>query len=507
MSETLADLSLAELAERLSRREATAVEATRAALARIEALEPTLHAFLTVTAESALVEAERVDRERAAGRPLSPLAGVPIALKDIFCTAGVRTTCASRILGDYVPPYDATVVTRLKAARAVLVGKTNMDEFAMGSSTENSAFGVTRNPWDPDRTPGGSSGGSAAAVAAGEAAGALGTDTGGSIRQPAALCGVSGLKPTYGRVSRYGMVAFASSLDQAGPFGRSALDCALLLEAIAGHDPLDSTSVDRPVPPCAEALRRAGEGGARGLTIGLPREFFGEGLDPEVARLTREAARTFEGLGARLVEVSLPYSMRGLPAYYIVAPAEASSNLARYDGVRYGYRARAPESLLDMYERTRAEGFGPEVKRRILLGTYALSAGYYEAYYLKASQVRTLVARDFERAFAAADLLLTPTSPTTAFPLGAKTGDPLQMYLSDVYTIPANLAGLPALSIPCGFAGGLPVGVQLIGRPFDELTLLKAAHAYQQVTDHHRRRPPLAAGGPGGPAPGGQVRP
>jgi aspartyl-tRNA(Asn)/glutamyl-tRNA(Gln) amidotransferase subunit A len=511
--DALADLSLAELAVRLARREVTTRAATEAALARIEALEPTLHAFLTVTAEAALAEADAVDRDRAAGRPLPALAGVPIALKDIFCTKGVRTTCASKILGNYVPVYDATVVARLKAARAVLVGKTNMDEFAMGSSTENSAFGVTRNPWDPGRTPGGSSGGSAAAVAAGEAFGSLGTDTGGSIRQPAALCGVSGLKPTYGRVSRYGMVAFASSLDQAGPFGRSALDCALLLEAIAGHDPLDSTSVDQPVPPYAADLERAGEGVTKGLRIGVPREFFGEGLDPEVERLVREAGAVFESLGARLVDVSLPYSMRGLSAYYIVAPAEASSNLARYDGVRYGYRTASPESLLDMYERTRAEGFGAEVKRRILIGTYALSSGYYDAYYLKASQVRTLIARDFERAFGQADLLLAPTSPTAAFPLGAKVDDPLQMYLSDVYTIPANLAGLPAMSIPCGFtradaadgngpgaylSGGavayVPVGLQLIGRPFDEPGLLKAAHAYQQVTDHHRRRPALDTG-------------
>ncbi len=499
MPEMLADLSLSELAARLAGRQVTARAAAEAALARIAALEPTLHAFLLVTADTALAEAEAVDRDRGAGRSLPPLAGVPLALKDLFCTKGVRTTCASRILGNYVPVYDATVVARLKAARAVLLGKTNMDEFAMGSSTENSAFGVTRNPWDPNRTPGGSSGGSAAAVAAGEAFGALGTDTGGSIRQPAALCGVSGLKPTYGRVSRYGMVAFASSLDQAGPFGRSALDCALLLEAIAGHDPLDSTSVDRPVPPYAAELERAGEGAARGLTIGVPREFFGEGLDPEVERLVREAGTVFEQLGARLVDVSLPYSMKGVSAYYIVAPAEASSNLARYDGVRYGYRTPAPESLLDMYERTRAEGFGAEVKRRILIGTYALSSGYYDAYYLKASQVRTLIARDFERAFATADLLLAPTSPTPAFPLGAKVHDPLQMYLNDVFTIPANLAGLPAISIPCGFArggpfDGLPVGLQLIGRPFDELGVLKAAHAYQQATDHHRRRPPAARG-------------
>ncbi len=500
---SLADLSLAELTTRLTRREVTSRAAAEAVLARIEALEPTLHAFLTVTAGAALAEADAVDRDRASGRPLPALAGAPIALKDIFCTNGVRTTCASKILGTYVPVYDATVVARLRAARAVFVGKTNMDEFAMGSSTENSAFGVTRNPWDPGRAPGGSSGGSAAAVAAGEAFGSLGTDTGGSIRQPAALCGVVGLKPTYGRVSRYGMVAFASSLDQGGPFGRSALDCALLLEAIAGHDSLDSTSVDRPVPPYAATLERAGEGGARGLRIGVPREFFGEGLDPEVERLVREAGRAFESLGARLVDVSLPYSMRGLSAYYIVAPAEASSNLARYDGVRYGYRTPSPESLLDMYERTRAEGFGAEVKRRILIGTYALSSGYYDAYYLKASQIRTLIARDFEQAFGQADLLLAPTSPTAAFPLGAKVDDPLQMYLSDVYTIPANLAGLPAMSIPCGFtradaADGngpgayLPVGLQLIGRPFDESGLLKAGHAYQQVTDHHRRRPSSA---------------
>jgi aspartyl-tRNA(Asn)/glutamyl-tRNA(Gln) amidotransferase subunit A len=474
----------------------TARALTEAVLARVETLEPTLHAYLTVTADPALSEAEAVDRDRAAGRPLPALAGVPVALKDLFCTRGVRTTCGSKILGNYVPVYDATVVARLRSGRAVLVGKTNMDEFAMGSSTENSAFGVTRNPWDPSRAPGGSSGGSAAAVAAGEALGALGTDTGGSIRQPAALCGVSGLKPTYGRVSRYGMVAFASSLDQAGPFGRSALDCALLLDAVAGHDPLDSTSVDRPAPPIAPDLERAGKGAAKGLRIGLPREFFGEGLDPAVERLVRETAKTFGSLGATVVDVSLPTSMQGICAYYIVAPAEASSNLARYDGVRYGYRTPSPESLLDMYERTRAEGFGAEVKRRILIGTYALSSGYYDAYYLKASQVRTLIARDFEQAFAKADLLLTPTAPTPAFELGEKTEDPLQMYLNDVYTIPVNLAGLPAISIPCGFAPvdgrPLPVGAQLIGPAFEEARVLRASHAYQQATDHHARRPPDA---------------
>ncbi len=487
----LADLSLAEVAGRLARREVTSRALTEAVLARIRAAEPTIHAFLEVTADAALAEADAVDRDRAAGRALPPLAGVPVALKDVFCTKGVRTTCGSRILGNFVPVYDATVVARLKAARAVLLGKLNMDEFAMGSSTENSAFGATRNPWDPSRTPGGSSGGSAAAVAAGEAYGTLGTDTGGSIRQPAALCGVTGLKPTYGRVSRYGMIAFASSLDQAGPFGKSALDCAYLLDAIAGHDPLDSTSVDRAAPDAVEAI---GRGAAlKGLRIGLPGEFFGEGLDPEVARLVREAAKTFESLGATLVEVSLPASMQGICAYYIVAPAEASSNLARYDGVRYGHRTKSPESLLDMYERTRAEGFGTEVKRRILIGTYALSSGYYDAYYLKASQVRTLIARDFERAFAKADLLLTPTSPTPAFELGAKTDDPLEMYLNDVYTIPVNLAGLPGLSVPCGFSGGLPVGAQLIGPAFEEPRLLRAAHAYQQVTHHHQMRPRLVS--------------
>jgi aspartyl-tRNA(Asn)/glutamyl-tRNA(Gln) amidotransferase subunit A len=489
----LADLALAEASGRLARKEITARALTEAVLERVRSLDTVLHAYLTVTADTALAEAEAVDRERAAGTPLPPLAGVPVALKDLFCTRGVRTTCGSRILERYVPVYDATVVARLRSARAVLLGKLNMDEFAMGSSTENSAFGVTRNPWDPSRAPGGSSGGSAAAVAAGEALGTLGTDTGGSIRQPAALCGVSGLKPTYGRVSRYGMIAFASSLDQAGPFGRSAMDCALLLDAIAGHDPLDSTSVDRPVPVTADILAKEGEGAARGLRLGIPREFFGEGLDPEVERLVRSAAEAFTSVGATLVDVSLPTSMQGIAAYYIVAPAEASSNLARYDGVRYGHRTASPESLLDMYERTRAEGFGAEVKRRILLGTYALSSGYYDAYYLKASQVRTLIARDFEQAFAKADVLLTPTAPTPAFPLGAKTDDPLAMYLNDVYTIPVNLAGLPGISIPCGFSEGLPVGLQLVGRPFDEPTLLAAAHAYQRVTDHHTRRPPSDA--------------
>jgi aspartyl-tRNA(Asn)/glutamyl-tRNA(Gln) amidotransferase subunit A len=415
---------------------------------------------------------------------------MPVALKDNLCTRGVRTTCGSRILESFVPPYDATAVRRLREAGAVVLGKTNLDEFAMGSSTENSGFFPTRNPWDLDYVPGGSSGGSAAAVAAGEALAALGSDTGGSIRQPASLCGVVGLKPTYGRVSRYGLVAFASSLDQIGPLALDVHDCALVLQVISGHDPHDSTSVDLPVPDFAAAL----EGGVRGVRVGLPTEFFGEGLQPEVRQAVLDAVRVLEGLGARVEEVHLPTLEYALPTYYLIACAEASSNLARYDGVAYGYRSPRARDLYTLYSRTRAEGFGPEVKRRIMLGTFALSAGYYEGFYKKAQQVRTLVRRDFDRCFQEVDVLAAPTSPVAGFRLGERTADPLQMYLADVYTIPVNLAGLPGISVPCGFAGALPVGLQLVGRPFDEATLLRVAHAYQQATDWHRRRCPLRRG-------------
>jgi aspartyl-tRNA(Asn)/glutamyl-tRNA(Gln) amidotransferase subunit A len=484
---SLTGLTLHELGARYRERSLTPTEVTRAHLARIEALDPQVCAYLTVTAEAALAAAAGADARFAAGAPRGLLDGVPLAVKDLLCTRGVRTTCGSRILDSYVPPYDATVVARLHAAGAVLLGKCNMDEFAMGSSTENSAYFTTRNPWDLERVPGGSSGGSAAAVAADLAVATLGSDTGGSIRQPAAFCGTVGLKPTYGRVSRYGLVAFASSLDQIGPFARDVRDAAAVLQVIAGADPLDSTSVDVPVPDYGAAL----DGGVEGLRLGVPREYFIEGLDPEVERLVRAAIETLRGLGAHPEPVSLPHSEYGLAAYYLIAPAEASSNLARYDGVKYGLRAPGGRDLIDMYGRTRAAGFGAEVKRRIMLGTYALSAGYYDAYYGKAQRVRTLVRRDFEQAWERVDLIVAPTTPGVAFRMGEKA-DPLQMYLNDVFTIPVNLAGLPGISIPAGFtAAGLPVGLQLIGRAFDEPTLLRAAHAYEQATGWAARKPRL----------------
>ncbi|APC09266.1 Asp-tRNA(Asn)/Glu-tRNA(Gln) amidotransferase subunit GatA [Neomoorella thermoacetica] len=479
-------LTAHELSDLLNRKEISSEEATAAIIDRIEAVDGRVQAYLTRTAEQALEQARAVDAARARGETLGPLAGVPMALKDNLCTEGVRTTCSSRMLADWVPPYDATVVRRLKEAGAVMLGKLNMDEFAMGSSTENSSFFPTRNPWDLERVPGGSSGGAVAAVAAGEAYFALGSDTGGSIRQPASFCCVVGMKPTYGRVSRYGLVAFASSLDQIGPITRDVTDCALVLEAIAGHDPLDSTSADLPVPDYRSALKPE----VKGLKIGVPREYFGAGMEPEVAAIVRRAIAKLEELGAVCEETSLPHTEYALPAYYLVAPAEASSNLARYDGVSYGLRVPGKD-IIEMYMNTRSQGFGPEVKRRIMLGTYALSSGYYDAYYLKALKVRTLIRRDFEAAFEKYDLLATPTSPTVAFRLGEKAGDPLAMYLSDLCTIPINMAGLPALSLPCGFSQGLPVGLQLIGRPFAEATLLQAAYAFEQSTEYHRRRPEL----------------
>ena len=458
-----------------------------ASLARIRALDGSLHAFLRLTEGEARAAAKASAQRRANGKGLGPLDGVPVALKDIFCMEGVETTAGSKILRGYVPPYDATVVRKLKQAGAVIVGKLNMDEFAMGSSTENSAFGPTRNPWDLARTPGGSSGGSAAAVAARMVPGTLGTDTGGSIRQPAALVGCVGMKPTYGRVSRFGVIAFASSLDQVGPFAQDVKGVAWLLAAIAGHDPDDQTSSPRPVPDYAARL----DGGVRGLRIGVPREYFGEGLAPEVEKAVRLGMEKLRGQGCELREISLPNSPHAIATYYLVATAEASSNLARYDGVRYGHRAGANQ-LLEMYEKTRAEGFGAEVKRRIMLGTYALSAGYYDAYYLRAQKIRALIRRDFDRAFSSVDAVVSPTSPTTAFKLGEKLGDPLAMYLNDVYTVPANLAGLPGISVPCGFDGrGLPIGLQLIGKPFDEETLLRIARAAEP--DEHRL-PPLVEG-------------
>jgi aspartyl-tRNA(Asn)/glutamyl-tRNA(Gln) amidotransferase subunit A len=455
-----------------------------ASLARIRAVDGKLHAFLRLTEDEAHAAAKTAARRRANRKPAGPLDGIPIALKDIFCMEGVETTCGSKILRGYVPPYDATVVRKLKQAGAVIVGKLNMDEFAMGSSTENSAYGPTMNPWDLSRTPGGSSGGSAAAVAARLVPGTFGTDTGGSIRQPAAMVGCVGMKPTYGRVSRFGVIAFASSLDQVGPFAQDVRGVAYLLAAVSGYDENDQTSSMRPVPDYAAALDR----GVRGLRIGVAREYFGEGLSPEVERAVRAGTEKLRGLGCEVRDISLPNSPHAIAAYYIVATAEASSNLARYDGVRYGYRARAGQ-LLEMYEKTRAEGFGAEVKRRIMLGTYALSAGYYDAYYLRAQKVRALIRRDFDQAFATVDAVVSPTSPTTAFRLGEKLDDPLAMYLSDVYTVPVNLAGLPGISVPCGFdSKGLPVGLQLIGKPFEEETLLRIARAAEPS---EQRLPPI----------------
>ena len=485
---SLHTLTVAELAAGLAARQFSSLDLALHFLGRIERLAPDLNAFVTVTADRALEDARRADELLARGEG-GPLTGVPIAHKDIFCTDGILTTCSSRMLANFVAPYDATVVERWRTAGTVLLGKTNMDEFAMGSSNETSHFGPVRNPWNPALVPGGSSGGSAVAVATRMAPAATGTDTGGSIRQPAALTGVCGLKPTYGLVSRYGMVAFASSLDQGGPMARSAADLAVLLNVMAGHDARDSTSLDRPREDYARALGMP----LSGLRIGLPREYFGEGTEPDVTACVRAAVAWFESQGARPVPLELPNTALAVPVYYVLAPAEASSNLSRYDGVRYGHRAKEYADLLDMYCRTRAEGFGAEVQRRILVGTYVLSHGYYDAYYLKAQKVRRLIARDFSAAFAQCDLILGPTTPTTAFPIGAKIDDPVQMYLNDIFTIPAPLAGLPALSVPCGFdAKGLPVGLQLMGPHFSEALLLGVADAYQRETDWHRRVPPEA---------------
>jgi aspartyl-tRNA(Asn)/glutamyl-tRNA(Gln) amidotransferase subunit A len=482
-----APIGAAEIARRVAGREASAEEVTREHLGRISRGDAALGAFLTVTADRALAQARALDAALAGGAPAGPLAGVPVAVKDVLDVEGVPTTCASRILEGYRPPFTATAVTRLEAAGAIVVGKTNMDEFAMGSSTENSAYQPTRNPWDHTRVPGGSSGGSAVAVSAGMVPLALGTDTGGSIRQPAALCGVVGLKPTYGRVSRHGLVAFASSLDQAGPLARSVEDAALAASVLFGLDALDATSARVEVPDFRAGLER----GAAGLRVGVPWPFLEKGVEPGVMAAFRQALADLEAAGARTVEVALPHAPHAIATYYIVATAEASSNLARYDGVRYGRRVPASD-LRRMYGDTRDRGFGPEVKRRIILGTFVLSAGYYDAYYLRAQKVRTLIRRDFETAFEGCDVVAMPTTPTPAFRLGEKTEDPLQMYLEDIFTVPANLAGIPGLSLPCGFVGGLPVGVQLLGRPFDEATLFRAGHAYQQRTAHHRALPPAA---------------
>ena len=482
---TIYDLTLSELRTRLDSREISAVEVTRAYLDRIVTTNPDINSFITICSETAIDEAQAADQALAAGEA-APLTGLPIAVKDIFNTTGLHTTCASRILENYTSPYDATVIARIKEQKAVIVGKLNMDEFAMGSSNETSAFGAVRNPWNLEYVPGGSSGGSAACIAAHQAAAALGTDTGGSVRQPAAYCSVVGLKPTYGRVSRYGVVAYASSLDQVGPITRDVRDCALLLQAISGYDPADSTSVNTPVPDYQASL----SGDLKGLRIGLPQEYFIEGLDDDVRKAVEQAVATYRELGAEIVEVSLPHTAYAVACFYLIATAEASSNLARYDGVRYGLRADNAENLIDMYMQSRAAGFGAEIKRRIMLGTYALSSGYYDAYYLKAQKVRTLIRQDFIDAFEKVDTLLTPVAPTPAFALGEKLNDPLQMYLSDIYTIPVNLAGTCAMSLPCGFSTeGLPIGLQLIGKPFDEATMLRTAHAFEQATKWHKRTP------------------
>jgi aspartyl-tRNA(Asn)/glutamyl-tRNA(Gln) amidotransferase subunit A len=469
---------------RLRGREISSRELTELYLGRIDRLDAQLNCFITVTPELALAAADAADRRLARGET-APLLGLPVAQKDIFCTSGVRTSCGSRMLDPFVAPYDATVVERMNASGAVMLGKTNMDEFAMGSSNETSFYGPVRNPWDLDRVPGGSSGGSAAAVAARLVPAATGTDTGGSIRQPAAFCGITGLKPTYGRVSRYGMIAFASSLDQAGPMAATAEDCALMLTAMAGFDPRDSTSVERPSEDFAADLGRD----IKGLRIGLPREFFGDGLDPEMRAAIETSLVVLKERGATLVDISLPHSRLSVPAYYVVAPAECSSNLARYDGVRFGHRCADPLDLQDLYTRSRAEGFGSEVKRRIMIGTYVLSAGYYDAYYLKAQKVRRLIADDFRHAFGQVDVIAGPTTPEVPFRLGEKSADPVKMYLSDIFTIAVNLAGLPGLSMPAGTIGNLPLGLQLIGNYFDEARLLNVAHQFQQDTDWHARMP------------------
>ncbi|MGQ4880368.1 Asp-tRNA(Asn)/Glu-tRNA(Gln) amidotransferase subunit GatA [Billgrantia sp. LNSP4103-1] len=480
------DKTLAELTRSLEAGEFSSRELTQHLLGRIDRLDGTLNSFITVTYDQALADADTADAARAAGKA-GMLTGLPLALKDIFCTRDVKTSAGSRMLDNFIAPYDATVVEKLAAAGTVSLGKTNMDEFAMGSSNENSHYGPVKNPWDLTAVPGGSSGGSAAAVAAGLVPAAIGTDTGGSIRQPAAFCGITGLKPTYGRVSRYGMIAYASSLDQAGPMARSAEDCALLLAAMAGHDLRDSTCVARGVPDYTEELDTP----LAGLKIGLPREYFGDGLDPQVEAAVRDAIKVFESLGANVREVSLPHTHYAIPAYYVIAPAEASSNLSRFDGVRFGHRCDSPVDLIDLYKRSRAEGFGDEVKRRILIGTHTLSEGFFDAYYKKAQQVRRLIRQDFLDAFEEVDVLMGPASPTPAFDLGANK-DPVSMYLQDIYTIAINLAGIPGMSVPAGFVGNRPVGLQILGSHFTEARLLNVAHQFQQATDWHRQRPAFA---------------
>lgn len=483
----LYQLTAHHLHEMLVKKEVSSEEITRSVLDRIKKVDEKIRAYVTITGEGALETARKVDRKIKDGEKIHPLAGIPVAIKDNICTEGIRTTCSSNILYNYIPPYNATVVERLGETGAIMLGKTNMDEFAMGSSCENSGFFPTCNPWSTDRVPGGSSGGSSAAVAAGETILALGSDTGGSIRLPAAFCGVVGMKPTYGAVSRYGLVAFASSLDQIGPLTKDVTDCALVMNVICGHDPMDSTSVDYDVPDYTTFLKND----VKGLRIGIPKEFMGEGIDPEIKKTIEDAAKKLASLGAEVEETSLPHSKYALPAYYLIAPAEASSNLARYDGVRYGYRTEQAGDVIDMFKKTRSEGFGPEVKRRIMLGTYALSAGYYDAYYKKALQVRTLIKRDFDAAFEKYDVLLSPVNPIPPFKRGEKVDDPLQMYLVDICTLSINLAGIPAVSVPAGLVNGLPVGLQIMGKPFGEGTLLKVAHTFEQNTGHIQNKPRL----------------
>ena len=485
---SLFKLTLQELQEKFTRGEIRAVEIVRSYLLRLSQVEPKIKAYITLRdKESLLTQAVAIDESLKGWRKTQPLMAMPLAIKDNICTRGLRTTCSSRILENFIPPYDATVMARLNTHQPLVLGKTNLDEFAMGSSTEHSAFGPSRNPWNQKYIPGGSSGGSAAAVAADECVAALGSDTGGSIRQPAACCGVVGLKPTYGRVSRYGLVAFASSLDQIGPITKNVTDAAILLNYLAGHDPLDSTSSRKDKPDFTKALKKKD---VKRLVIGVPREYFAEGLDSEVSETVQDAIQTLKDLGGTIQEISLPFTEQAIATYYLIATAEASSNLARYDGVKYGVRAKEAKELAEMYRQTRSQGFGPEVKRRIMLGTYALSAGYYDAYYAKAQAVRTLIQRDFAKVFENVDLLVSPVMPTPAFPLGARLEDPLQMYLSDIYTIPSSLAGIPAISVPCGFSRiGLPIGLHIMGRPFEESTVLRAAHAYEQATTWHMKRP------------------
>jgi len=481
----LHNLTIHELKGKLKKRETSAKELTLEFIKRIERVEKDIHSFITLTKDDALKQAEDIDNKIKAGKDL-PLLGIPLAIKDLICIRGVRTTCGSKILSNYIPPYDATVIKKMREGGAIFLGKLNMDEFAMGSSTETSHFGVTRNPWNLDVIPGGSSGGSAASVSADECAGSLGSDTGGSIRQPASMCGITGLKPTYGRVSRFGLVAFASSLDQIGPMTKDVTDTAILMNVISGRDPLDSTSADLPVPDFTKSLLN----NVKGLKIGIPKEYFVEGMDGDVEKSVKGAIELFKKLGAEIKEVSLPHTDYAVSAYYVVAPAEASSNLARYDGVKYGYRTDNSKNLLSMYKKTREEGFGAEVKRRIMLGTYTLSSGYYDAYYLKAQKVRTLIKKDFDDAFKNCDILITPTAPTPAFKIGEKFDNPIQMYLSDIFTISVNLAGVPAISIPCGFSkNGLPIGLQIIGRHFDEETVIRAAYTFEQNTNYHQKKP------------------